>query len=73
MNIFEQMLRHSLRDQRTLILIIVIPIIVMSVLLFGMGKIRSKAMTTAREEVPVVMVGLWPLYGIGPVHFMFIQ
>ena len=62
----------SLRDRRTLILTIVIPTIVMPVMLFGMGKIMSKGMTTAREEVPVVMVGLWPLYGIGPVHFMFI-
>lgn len=68
MNIFGQMSRHS----RRLILTIVIPTIVMPVMLFGLGKIMSKVMTTAREEVPVVMVGVWPLYGVGPVHFMFI-
>lgn len=73
MNILEQMRRHSLGDRPTLISTIVIPTIVMPVMLFGMGMIMSKVMTTACEEDPVVMVGLWPLYGVGPLHFMFIQ
>jgi hypothetical protein len=63
----------SLRDRRRLILTSGIPTIVMSVMLFGIGEIRSKDMTSAREEDPVVMVGLWPLYGIGPLRFMFVQ
>ena len=73
MNTFQPLRRPSLRDRRRLILIIVIPTLVVSVMLFGMSKVMSKAMTTARDEVPIVMVGLWPLYGVGPLHFMFVQ
>jgi sodium transport system permease protein len=65
--------RDALRERRTLISILVLSILVVSVMFFSMGKIRSKVMTTAREEVPVVMVGLWPLYVVGPLHFMFAQ
>lgn len=65
-------LRDSLRDRRRLILTLVILTVVMPVLLLGMGKVRSKVVTTTREEDPVVMVGLWPLYGIGPLHLMFV-
>ena len=71
-NIFTVHLK-KLRDRRTLISTIAIPVIVMSVLLFGIDEIRSKVMTTAHEEAPVVMVGLWPLYGVGPLQFMFVQ
>ena len=71
-NIFTVYLK-KLRDQRTLISTIVIPTLVIAVMLFGMGKIMSKVTATAREEVPVVMVGLWPLYGIRPLHFIGFQ
>jgi hypothetical protein len=57
----------------TLISTLVIATLVMTVMLFGMGKITPKVMITAGEKVPVVMVGLWPLYAIGPLHFLFFQ
>jgi hypothetical protein len=62
-----------LRERRTLISTVVISTIVMSVLSSGMGKIGSEVRTMAREEVPVVIVGLWPLDGAGALHFVFVQ
>jgi hypothetical protein len=61
------------RDRRRLILNLVILAIVMPGMLLGVGKVMSKVVTTAREEDPVVMVGLWPIEGIGPLHFTFVR
>lgn len=52
---------------------IVVPAVVTAVLLCGMDKIVTKVRITAREEAPAVMAGLWPLYGIGPLHFMLVE
>jgi hypothetical protein len=71
--VYVKKLGDSLPDRRRLILTLVILTIVMPVMLLGMGKIMSKVVTTAREEDRLVMVGLWPIYGIGPLHFTFVQ
>jgi sodium transport system permease protein len=49
-------LRDSLRDRRTLISVIVIPSLVIPLLFFGMGKVMSKVMSNAQEEVSKIVV-----------------
>lgn len=58
--------KHADFDLRHLVILIVL-------IWFGTGQIMSKIMTTASEEVPTVMVGPWPLLGIGPLHVIFVQ
>jgi len=51
-------LRDSLRDRRTLISVIVIPTLVIPLIFFGMGKVMSKVLANAQEEVsPVMIIG----------------
>jgi sodium transport system permease protein len=56
LTVYLKELRDSLRDRRTLISVIVIPTLVMPLMFFGMGKIMSKVMASAQEEVSPVMV-----------------
>ncbi len=49
-------LRDSLRDRRTLMSTIFIPALVMPLLTFGVGKIMSGVIKTAREDIPTVAI-----------------
>ena len=54
--VFGKELRDSLRDRRTIISMIVIPVVVMPLLMFGVGSLMFKTMTKARQEIPHVMI-----------------
>lgn len=49
-------LKDSLRDRRTLISTIVVPTLVMPLMFFGVGKVMSKTISKAREDIPTVAV-----------------
>ena len=49
-------LKDSLRDRRTLLSTIIIPSLVIPLMTFGVGKVMSKVMTQAKEEVPAIMI-----------------
>lgn len=49
-------LRDSLRDRRTLLSTIIIPSLVIPLMTFGIGKVMSKVLTQAKEEVPAIMI-----------------
>jgi len=49
-------LKDSLRDRRTLISMIVVPVVVMPLLMIGVGTIMSKVVRQARQETPTIMV-----------------
>ena len=54
--VYGKELRDSLRDRRTIISMIVVPVLVMPMLMFGIGTLMFKTMTKARQEVPRVMI-----------------
>jgi sodium transport system permease protein len=54
--VYGKELRDSLRDRRTIISMIVVPVLVMPMLMFGVGALMFKTMTKARQEVPHVMI-----------------
>jgi sodium transport system permease protein len=54
--VYRKELKDSLRDRRTLLSMIIIPTLLMPVLLFGFGKIASKVVSKARDEIPRVMI-----------------
>jgi sodium transport system permease protein len=54
--VYRKELRDSLRDRRTLISMIVVPVVAMPLLMFGMGALMVKTISKAREEIPKVMV-----------------
>ena len=54
--VYRKELKDSLRDRRTLISMIVIPVLAMPLLMFGMGMMVFKTMKKASEEIPQVMV-----------------
>ena len=54
--VYGKELRDSLRDRRTIISMIVIPVVVVPLLMFGVGSLMFKTMTKARQEVPHVMI-----------------
>jgi sodium transport system permease protein len=54
--VYGKELRDSLRDRRTIISMIVVPVLVMPMLMFGVGTLMFKTMTKARQEVPHVMI-----------------
>ena len=54
--VYGKELRDSLRDRRTIISMIVIPVVVMPLLMFGVGSLMFKTMTKARQEIPHVMI-----------------
>ncbi len=54
--VYRKELRDSLRDRRTLISMIVVPILVMPLMTIGIGVLSAKLIGKAMEEVPKVMV-----------------
>ena len=54
--VFGKELRDSLRDRRTIISMIVVPVLAIPLLMFGMGTLMFKTMTKARQEIPAVMI-----------------
>ena len=54
--VFRKELVDVLRDRRTLISMIVVPVLVTPALILGVGLIAAKAVSQARHEVPRVMV-----------------
>ena len=53
--VYGKELRDSLRDRRTIISMIVVPVLVMPMLMFGVGTLMFKTMMKARQEIPHVM------------------
>src|SRR3954468_23552139 len=56
LTVYLKELRDSLRDRRTLISTIVIPTVVMPAMTFGIGRVATKVISSAREEKPIVMI-----------------
>jgi sodium transport system permease protein len=54
--VYGKELRDSLRDRRTIISMIVVPVLGIPLLMFGVGTLMTKTMTKAREEIPRVMI-----------------
>jgi sodium transport system permease protein len=54
--VYGKEMRDSLRDYRTIISMIVIPVLAIPLLIFGIGALMVKTMTKARNEVPQVMI-----------------
>lgn len=54
--VYGKELRDSLRDRRTILSMIVIPVVVMPLLIFGVGALMVKTVTQARQETPHVMI-----------------
>jgi len=54
--VYGKELRDSLRDRRTIISMIVVPVLAIPLLMFGVGMLMFKIVTKAREEVPRIMV-----------------
>jgi len=54
--IWRKELLDTLRDRRTIISMIVVPVLVMPVLIFGLGSISMKVVAKARAEIPTVMI-----------------
>jgi sodium transport system permease protein len=54
--VYGKELRDSLRDRRTIISMIVVPVLVMPMLMFGLGALMFKTVTKARQEIPRIMI-----------------
>ncbi len=54
--VYQKEIRDSLRDRRTVISVFGIPSVVIPLMFFGMGKLMSRVMTQAKEEIPAVMI-----------------
>lgn len=54
--VFRKELKDSLRDRRTLISMILVPMLIMPVLMIGVGKIASTVVRKAQREVPAIMI-----------------
>lgn len=54
--VYRKELRDSLRDRRTIISMIVVPVLAIPLLMFGVGTLAFKTMAHAREEIPRVMI-----------------
>jgi sodium transport system permease protein len=54
--VYGKELRDSLRDRRTIISMIVVPVLAIPLLIIGMGTLMIKTMTEARAEIPKVMI-----------------
>jgi sodium transport system permease protein len=54
--VYGKELRDSLRDRRTLISMIVMPVLAIPVLSLALGALMFKTMTKARDEIPQVMI-----------------
>ena len=54
--VYRKELIDSLRDRRTLISMIVVPLLLMPLLTIGLGVVMVKQVGQAREEIPAVMI-----------------
>lgn len=54
--IYAKELKDSLRDRRTLMSVILVPMLVMPALTFGLGRLAVKVVTSAREDKPAIAV-----------------
>lgn len=54
--VYRKELRDSLRDRRTIISMIVVPVLVIPLMTFGIGALMFKVMTRAKQEIPRVMI-----------------
>jgi sodium transport system permease protein len=54
--VYGKELRDSLRDRRTIISMIVVPVLAIPLLTFGLGTLTFKTVTQARQEIPHVMI-----------------
>ncbi len=54
--VYGKELLDSLRDRRTIISMIVVPMLVMPVLMLGMGTMAARLVSRAQQEIPKVMV-----------------
>jgi sodium transport system permease protein len=54
--VYGKELRDSLRDRRTIVSMIVVPVLAIPLLMFGMGAMMVKTVTKARQEIPTVMI-----------------
>lgn len=54
--VYRKELTDSLRDRRTLVSMIVVPILLMPLLTIGMGVLSAKLIGKAQEEIPTVMI-----------------
>jgi sodium transport system permease protein len=54
--VYGKELCDSLRDRRTIISMIVVPVLAIPLLMFGMGTLMFKTITKARAEIPQVMI-----------------
>ncbi len=54
--VYQKELLDSLRDRRTIISMIVVPMLAMPALMLGMGTLAVRLVTRAQQEIPKVMV-----------------
>ena len=54
--VYRKELLDSLRDRRTIISMIVVPMLAMPALMLGMGTLAVRLVTKAQQEIPKVMV-----------------
>jgi sodium transport system permease protein len=54
--VYRKELRDSLRDRRTLVAMVAVPILIMPLLSIGIGVLMTKIIGEAKNEVPIVMV-----------------
>ena len=54
--IYGKEMRDSLRDYRTIISMIAVPVLIIPLLIFGVGSFAFKSMTKAQSEVPRIMI-----------------
>src|SRR5512139_3953782 len=54
--VYGKELLDSLRDRRTIISMIVVPMLAMPALMLGMGTLAVRLVTRAQQEIPKVMV-----------------
>jgi sodium transport system permease protein len=53
--VYRKELKDSLRDRRTVISMVVVPILLFPMLTLGMGLLGAKMMSEAKQEIPLVM------------------
>ncbi len=54
--VYRKELRDSLRDRRTLVAMIVVPILIMPLLTIGIGVLMTKIIGEAQKEAPTIMI-----------------
>lgn len=54
--VYRKELRDSLRDRRTLIAMVVVPLLIMPLLTIGAGVLMTKIIGEAQKEIPTVMI-----------------